>query len=87
MLDASAIPMWRVWSAGFNQGVLDVASITTDPATRAELTTGLLRAMDGGPSEDDSTEEGGVPRHRIRCSIAAERGAHVSSCLDAQALV
>ena len=58
VLDASAIPMWRVWSAGFNQGVLDVASITTDPATRAELTTGLLRAMDGGPSEDDSTEEG-----------------------------
>ena len=61
--------MWRVWSAGFNQGVLDVASITTDPATRAELTTrGLLRAMDGGPSEDDSTEEG-----RARQRAAARR--------------
>ena len=59
--------MWRVWSAGFNQGVLDVASITTDPATRAELTTGLLRAMDGGPSEDDSTEEG---RARQRAAAA-----------------
>ena len=67
VLDASAIPMWRVWSAGFNQGVLDVASITTDPATRAELTTGLLRAMDGGPSEDDSTEEG---RARQRAAAA-----------------
>ena len=70
MLDASAIPMWRVWSAGFNQGVLDVASITTDPATRAELTTGLLRAMDGGPSEDDSTEEGGA-RQRAAAAPAA----------------
>ena len=62
--------MWRVWSAGFNQGVLDVASITTDPATRAELTTGLLRAMDGGPSEDDSTEEGGA-RQRAAAAPAA----------------
>ena len=33
--------MWRVWSAGFNQGVLDVASITTDPATRDVVDEGV----------------------------------------------
>ena len=71
VLDASAIPMWRVWSAGFNQGVLDVATFPTVPAPRGEPTPGLLRAMDGGPSEDDSTEEGGARQRAAAAPVGA----------------